>query len=72
MRVHALDFIYSKCSCHVQTLDKNMPKCLCELTSSIGCCFMNTLGWFSLLCFLENMTDSGLDGLNVTSHLVAH
>ena len=72
MRVHALDFIYSKWSCHVQSLDKNIPKCLCKLTSSIGCWFITMLGWFGLLRFLENITDSDLDGLNVTSHLVAH
>ena len=72
MRVYALDFIYSKWSCHVQLLDKNIPKCLCKLTSSISCWFITMLGWFGLLRFLENVTDSDLDGLNVTSHLVAH
>ena len=38
----------------------------------MGCRSMKILGCLGLFRFLENITDSDLDGLNVTSHLVAH
>ena len=53
-------------------LIKSVSEVFSSYFSSIGCWFINMLGWFGLLRFLENMTDSDLDGLNVTSHLLAH
>ena len=38
----------------------------------MGCRSMKILGGLGLFLFLENITDSDLDGLNVTSELVAH
>ena len=55
MRVHAhaFDLLYSKWSCQIQSLDRTKSKCLCELTSCIGCWSITTLGWLGLLRFLE-------------------
>ena len=71
IRCHALDFSSDKCSCHEHSPFKVMPKCLCELTSAIGCWFMVISGWRGLLCFLDRRRDSVLEGLKVTSHFVA-
>ena len=62
----------SICSCHVQTLDRCMPKCFMRIN------FINLLivhinrwmVWF--IYFLEKINDSDLEGLKVTSHLDAH
>ena len=44
----------------------------CEFTSLICCWFISIGGWKGFICFLENIIDSDLEGLNETSHLVAH
>ena len=38
----------------------------------ICCWFISIGGWKGFICFLENIIDSDLEGLNETSHLVAH
>jgi len=60
------------CVLHEQSLDKITPRCLCSGTSFI-CWFCTNRGrWSGLFIVLEISIDSVLDGLKVTSHLLAH
>ena len=71
IRAHAFVLICSRCSCHVQSLEKIIPKCLWDVTSFICFWSIKTGGWCGSLTFLEKSIYSDFPGLNVTSHCFA-
>jgi len=56
--------------CQVQVVEKKIPRCL-WVTSLGGWLFVCKIWWFGLLSLRDMMSDSVVDGFNLTNHVFA-